>query len=477
MYFNLVAKVRTAEITSGDNPYSGEIAIPESILVGDEEYKVTGIGSYAFQQCACLTSVVIPHTVTTIGENAFWGCSGITSVTVPNSVTSIGRSAFLECQGLVAVHIPNSVISIGEEAFYGCTSLSSIILPNSVNGIAEGTFTHCAALTSVEIPNSVTTIGKFAFRHCSSLHTVAIPNSVTAIGYYAFESCSALDAVTIGSSVETIWDGAFSGCTALPSVVIPNSVKVVRGEVFRGCSALTSVTIGSSVNSIDNNAFGDCKNLEDVYCYAEKVPQAGEKAFAGSYIAYATLHVPESAMEHYKTKIPWSGFGAFRSLEGAGVETRKCGTPRISFFEGKLVFACETEDVEYVSEVKCPDAKSYYASEVPLNACYDISVRAMKSGYDNSDVATARLYWIASSGSLEETGTVAVQRRGVAIQSIGGYVNISGLASHETVRFYDIDGRYLGTATSAGGSASFCAQTGTVVVAKIANESVKIVVR
>ena len=100
----------------------------------------------------------------------------------------------------------------------------------------------------------------------------------------------------------------------------------------------------------------------------------------------------------------------------------------------------------------------------------------MKTGYDNSDVATAKLYWLTSSGSLEGAGINNVSMRGIAIQSADGFITISGLDSNEQVDFFATDGKALGSAKAMGGTATFAAQSGSVVVAKIGKESVKIAV-
>ena len=168
------------------------------IVTFDELQYFTGlteIASYAFSQCAKLTSVTIPSGVTKIENQAFYGCSGLTSITIPNSVESIGRSAFRDCSSLI-----------------------SVMIPNSVTRIEMLTFTNCSSLTTIEIPNSVTSIGESAFEGCTSLTTIGIPNNVEYIGGGAFYNCSSLTSVTIPNSV-TRGNGAFDGCTGLTSVV------------------------------------------------------------------------------------------------------------------------------------------------------------------------------------------------------------------------------------------------------------------
>ena len=112
IYYNLVSKVKTAEVTSNPNEYSGKVTIPKTVTHGGNTYSVTSIGEKAFYGCIGLTSVTIPNSVTSISEKAFFCCRVLTSVTVPNSVTSIGSSAFSGCSGLTSVTIPNSVPSV-----------------------------------------------------------------------------------------------------------------------------------------------------------------------------------------------------------------------------------------------------------------------------------------------------------------------------------------------------------------------------
>ena len=269
IYYNLVNKAKTAEVTNNPNKYKGTVTIPKTVTYNDVTYNVTSIGGSAFYNCGSLTSVTIPNSVTSIGGGAFSVCSGLTSIIIPNSVTSIGHSAFYKCSGLTSITIPNSVISIGDWAF------------------------GYSGLTSIAIPNSVTSIRDYAFYECKSLTSITIPNSMTSIGNYVFD-----------------------GCSGLTSIVIPNSVTSIGEGAFNGCSGLSSIIIGSGIKTIDGYAFSRCPELTDVYCYAKSVPSTYSGAFSDSYIEYATLHVPVSTLEAYKATAPWSSFKNFVSLEG-----------------------------------------------------------------------------------------------------------------------------------------------------------------
>ena len=71
IYYNLISKGNAAEVTKGDNLYTGDITIPSSINVNEVEYSVTSIGNSAFRECSGLTSVTIPNSVSSIDESVF----------------------------------------------------------------------------------------------------------------------------------------------------------------------------------------------------------------------------------------------------------------------------------------------------------------------------------------------------------------------------------------------------------------------
>ena len=409
--YELVAKAKQAAVIAKSSGwYSGEVVIPESVEHEGSAYSVTSIGDRAFEYCSRLTSVTIPNSVTSIGDRAFYECSGLTSVTIPNSVTSIGDEAFYYCSGLTSVTIGSGVESIGGLAFY-----------------------YCSGLTSVTIPNSVTSIGPQAFEYCSGLTSVTIPNSVTSI----------------------------------------------EGSAFSGCSGLTSVTIGSGVESIWTEAFSDCSEILDVYCYAEKVPSTKSDAFNGSYPEYITLHVLDASIDSYKATAPWSSFGKIVGLSGEEPEqpeVEKCATPVVTYAEGKLSFSCETEGAEFVTNVVAEDAKKYYDAEIELSATYNIEVFATKANCENSDTVNVALVWVENGDVNEDTGVISVPAAPVLVQGNGGVLSVSGVAKGTDMVVYTISGTEVTRSTATNGTATISTglQSGTIVVVKFGNKSVKL---
>ena len=279
----------------------------------------TKIDSWAFRDCAGLTSVIIEDGVINIWQNAFIGCTGLTSITIPCSVaiinatfyntslyymgdlaswcsisrfadtmtsirnlfvggkkiegdlvipdgvTSISSYAFSNCSSLTSITIPNSVTSIERGAFSGCTGLTSITIPDNLTVIKEGTFNNCTSLTLITIPNSVTDIEQAAFAGCTALRSITIPNSVTSIGKSAFASCTSLTSIAIPNCVTRIAEYAFSECSSLTSIAIPDHVKSIGDSAFWRCFSLKSITISSSVTIIESSAFASCTSLTSIY--------------------------------------------------------------------------------------------------------------------------------------------------------------------------------------------------------------------
>ncbi|MBO4892054.1 MAG: leucine-rich repeat protein [Prevotella sp.] len=313
---------------------SNPLSIAHHLYYNGEEIKVlaisdnvSSISSYAFYGCSGLIMAIIGDNVTEIGNSAFEKCSGLTTVSFGNSLMSIGYDSFFNCSSLTSITIPNSVTSIEGGAFYGCSNLTYVDIGNGVTTIGSKAFMKCSKLTSVYISdleawckidfqNNPLTYAHHLFLNGEEIKDLVIPNSLTSVGDRVFSGCSGLNSVTIPNSVETIGYNTFRECSGLSSIIIPNSVTSIGNYAFYGCGGLTIVVFGSGVKTIGTEAFSNCTELSNVSCFAEQVPKTDAAAFEGSYIDYATLYVPSSAIESYKSAEPWSGFKSILSIDG-----------------------------------------------------------------------------------------------------------------------------------------------------------------
>lgn len=324
------------------------IAIPNS---------VTSIGTGAFKDCTNLKSYTLPADTKVIPPHVFSGC-GFTSINVSDNIIKIEESAFSNCRQLTSISMGKTLKSIGTQAFSHCDKLTSVDLGTTLEELGHEAFCNCKSLTSVNIPNSVTKMERGVFQSCSSLTTVSLSDQLADIPQYCFYQSSRLSSVKGGSNIVNIMGYAFSDCTFLKSfdfpkglnsigfyafsnsgienVYLPDGVTQIDRSAFANCSNLTTVRLpdNDKINYSGDNHFSGCKQLQeivipqsvliipsfrgceslsDVYCYATAVPKA-DMHFEGDYIEYATLHVPEAAINSYKTTSPWSNFGNIVAL-------------------------------------------------------------------------------------------------------------------------------------------------------------------
>ncbi len=474
-----VFQAKVAEPLEG-NTYQGDIVIPEKIEYNDTVYDVVGIKGTAFQYSR-ITSIKIPESITEIPNYCFESIWTLTSVSLPSKISKIPNYGFHACHALKTINIPQGVLSIGDLAFSDCEKLDEIELPNGLQSIGFDAFHKCESLQSIVIPNSVTYIGHDAFSGCTNLSSLELSNQVKTIASRTFNGCVSLKSLNIPNSVETIEYGAFMSCKSLTSITIPNGITKIEQYAFNGCTSASTITISNSVTQLEGGCFSYCIELKDVYCYAEKIPTTSNNCFENSYIEYVTLHVPSNSIDLYMASGPWKNFKSIVGLDGTIPQTSKCATPTINYQNGKLQFNCDTEGAEFVADITDDDIKQYNTSSISLTATYNISVFAMKSGYDNSDVVTATLCWIDADPKTEgvTNGVANVRANPVLIQSDGNVLSISGVDAGTPISVFDVSGKQVGSATATSESTSINTNLtkGQIGIVKIGEKTIKIVVR
>ena len=98
-------------------PLSGDIVVPEEVLLQGEKYKVVGLAPDVFSENKDIVHVTLPDTIKRIGPFAFDFCENLESCNLPDGLEGIGRGAFQCCYKLKEVDFPDSLRWIDDFAY------------------------------------------------------------------------------------------------------------------------------------------------------------------------------------------------------------------------------------------------------------------------------------------------------------------------------------------------------------------------
>lgn len=491
---------------------------------------VTSLGIECFRDCLGIKTVEIgdntsQEATTILGGRAFYYCENIESIFLGNNIVEIGDDAFNSAKGVRNVVIPNSVTTMDRRAFCGCENLESVQLSENLKRIEWGSFNSCNNLKSIVIPDGVEFLGESAFGYCTSLTEVKLPSNLKKIDWCVFEFCTSLTSIDIPDNTHTIYRLAFIGCTNLKTVTLGKSVKDIYGGAFAQCPVLEEIY---------------CKAKTPPTCYTEYISSYGKgmDVFFDSYKEYITLHVPAKSIEAYKTTEPWSQFKDFvpiiipehtltyfvdgevyktYSIEedeviipepepvregfsfsgwseipetmpaydvavtGTFTELPRCAKPSIMYENGQLSFTCDTEDVEFVTEITDTDVTHHNSATISLTATYIISVYAKAPNHADSDIARATLCWIDATPQKEGiTDNVAqIVAHPVLVKTDNGFITVEGIDDRTNVCIYTSDGKQVGSTISQNNRATIATsiQPGSITVVKVGEKSIKVTMK
>lgn len=300
---------------------------------------------------------------------------------------------------MTSVVIPEGVKRINDYAFYGCNNLASVTFPESLDSIDSYAFENCPAFTNIYCPSII------------SWCNLIVQSLPFTIEHIFIDGKEVVD-LMIPEGVEGIRSYLFRNIKSITSASIGNDVLSIGSQAFYNCSNLTSLTIGCGTQSIANSAFSGCEKLEDVYIYAEDVPNTNLNAFNGSFIECVTLHVPPSAIDAYRSVCPWNLFQSIVPIEGEIPKPKpvnsQCATPTIEYSNGNVTCSCATDGVKYVYQIAPVTVQMESESgRFAFAPTYEIKVYATREGYKDSDAASI-IVALQNVGDVNADGQVNI---------------------------------------------------------------------
>lgn len=104
---NTSGKKKAVSVVGVKSKKVKSISIPATVKIAGAKYKVTAIGSKAFQNCSKLKTVTIGKNVTKIGASAFAKDKKLTKLTVKGtSLKSVGKKAFAKVPKKAKIKVP-----------------------------------------------------------------------------------------------------------------------------------------------------------------------------------------------------------------------------------------------------------------------------------------------------------------------------------------------------------------------------------
>ena len=403
---------------------------------------------------------------------------------VNNSVEAITIPEKVEFEGNYY-----TVISIGESAFKNA-NIKKIVLPESIEDISSLAFAW-SSIENLEIPATTKYIHTSAFYGCRNLTNVYFKGTIhRTIADSAFGNCSNLQAVYI-TDLESWLNITFRnedsnplyyakhlyiGDREVTNLVIPYNTTIIWVNAFAGGNSFKSVSLQENIKEIYDDAFKECNNIETVLCYAQVPPFLSTTAFTSKVFLHATLIVPKGCKEKYQNDQYWR---AFQNIIEIGEQSpiMQCEKPIISYSHGQLNFYSDTPGATYKYTISSKDITDNNVSLngiADITGIYNIYAYAIADGYKQSNTTQATLYWL--NANIETTNINQAKTRGIVVSCHDGFILISGLDNNESVSFYTVDGKALGTQKAISGTVSYAiGSNAQIVIARIGENSIKII--
>lgn len=279
-----------------ENPYSGNIVIPDMVTYNGRNYKVTTIGYEAFRECD-ITTIKLPSTLLKINGMAFYGCKQLESLTIPASVKYIAN----DCCFCYLDKVDAIVVEKGNTSF---TTVDGILYTYDVSELVY--YPEGKTDRKFTMPETVVKTWNWS---CTGLpiESIEFSKNLRTIGRGTFSSCWKLKSITLPEGITDLAGSSFRYCYNLKEVNLPSTLQSIGGEALWG-ARIEEITIPAKVSTIGVYAFYRCGNLKKLKMLTVVPPTINNSTFESDDYDRVKVVVPEDGYADYKSDPTWSKF-------------------------------------------------------------------------------------------------------------------------------------------------------------------------
>lgn len=382
--------------------YGKEVVIPSVVKSGENEYKVTELGSGLFLN-SNITKVTLPESLKVLGEKAFCGCSDLHSVDL-SFCEQIGQYAFSQCPKL-RVSLGWLCPKLGSNAFDSTAILNAPLSAAAAYKYSpnwhDGTWGIIALyrewekyFSQISFENDIVEISTQALSDKSGIENVIGATEVSKVtGLKVTGTINSYDIFIIRTKMYDLHyldlsDADIVACDFPYYENSHTSDNEVGENMFRNLKNLISLKLPKNAKIIGRYAVRECPNLCEVK-FPEKLEELGLLSF------FQCHYLVVSPLPPYLRKI---GSEAFRYCSSL----RNVSFPR----NLQIIHSYAFDGCRSLTEVRFPSSIQSVGEDAfrscPIKTVYTYTIEPIKisqNAFDTDTYSTAELWMPTQSYS------------------------------------------------------------------------------